>query len=187
VTDGPSGPSDDEPADPLDDPPGGRPPPPSPDEGTFGPVPPVQEPTNGTTPGWLVIRLYAKLLDGLVIAILTGLLFATTDIDVASRFAAVVQAGAFFLYLVLLESSSGVTLGKRLLKLTVVGEDGGIPSLPAAAKRNAYALLQALPPLLGSLVVVGAWLGIAASISRDPEYRGVHDRLAGTRVQRVLR
>ncbi|MEX1103641.1 MAG: RDD family protein [Dehalococcoidia bacterium] len=90
----------------------------------------------------------------------------------------------------------GGTLGKRRLKLRVVGLDGGPVSLSRATVRF---LVWAVPwsaCFLGwgatfpdrpgwSLVfflATFASLGLAAWAFRDPDGRGVHDRIAGTRV-----
>jgi len=66
---------------------------------------------------------------------------------------------------------TGRTLGKRLLGLRVVATDGGPVSLARAVARFAGYLISALPGYAGFL-----WVLV------DPERRGWHDRLAGTRV-----
>ena len=78
-----------------------------------------------------------------------------------------------FLYFVLLEGLAGATLGKRLLGLRVIKEDGGKPGLPKSAARNLLRLVDGLP----ALNLVGAVL-----ILRSAERARFGDRVAGTRV-----
>jgi uncharacterized RDD family membrane protein YckC len=90
----------------------------------------------------------------------------------------------------------GGTLGKRRLKLSIVGLEGGPVSFSMAARR----FLTWFVPFFVCFVACGAtfpqypwWsfmffagtfasLGLAAWAFRDANGRGVHDRLAETRV-----
>ena len=83
-----------------------------------------------------------------------------------------------FLYFVLLEGLVGATLGKRLLGLRVIKEDGGKPGLPKSAARNLLRLVDGLP----ALNLVGVVL-----ILRSAERARFGDRMAGTRVVRIKR
>ncbi len=85
---------------------------------------------------------------------------------------------AMFLYFALLEGLVGATLGKRLAGLRVVVKGGGRPGLWAGLLRNALRLVDGLP----CLSILGVVL-----ILRSPERARVGDRLAGTRVVRVVR
>lgn len=84
-------------------------------------------------------------------------------------------AGFLFLldtaYLVTFTAASGQTIGKMLTGLRVVyGESSRVP-FGHAVLRSVALLLCAIPAGLGLLPIV-----------LDPERRGAHDRLAGTRV-----
>jgi uncharacterized RDD family membrane protein YckC len=74
-------------------------------------------------------------------------------------------------YLVTFTAASGQTIGKMLTGLRVVyGESARVP-FGHAVLRSVALLLCAIPAGLGLLPIV-----------LDPERRGAHDRLAGTRV-----
>lgn len=75
-------------------------------------------------------------------------------------------------YLVTFTAASGQTIGKMMAGLRVVyGEDGGRVPFGHTVLRSVAVLLCAIPAGLGFLPVF-----------MDPERRGAHDRLAGTRV-----
>ena len=116
---------------------------------------------------------------------------------------------SFLGYIVFAEGLFGTTLGKRLLRLRVVGGGMGVPGLKAASIRNlvlcapalvAYALI--LPLVLLDVGFGGAWLVIAVGglsfllalalvvniwWTASHERPSVHDRVAGTRVVRLDR
>jgi len=81
-----------------------------------------------------------------------------------------------FLYFVLFEGLVGATLGKRLLRLRVVGAHGPHVGLPSALLRNILRVVDGLP----ALGILGAIL-IATSVERAR----FGDRVAETRVVRV--
>ena len=83
---------------------------------------------------------------------------------------------AMFFYFVLLEGLGGATLGKRLLRLRVVGPHGARAGLPSALLRNILRVVDGLP----ALGILGAVL-----ISTSDERARFGDRVAGTRVVRV--
>lgn len=89
---------------------------------------------------------------------------------------------AYFAYL---ESVRGQTLGKQLLKLRVVGPDGGNPTMEQALRRNLWLALGLIPTLLGSLVSIGVVIWIIVTISGAADKRGVHDQWGDTRVVRT--
>lgn len=107
----------------------------------------------------------------------------------------------YLLYLALTESSSRhATLGKRWARLRVSAADGSAPATGAVWERN---IVKALPWQLGhmgflrgvleiqagmgiTLAVAGTLLGLACGIPALVGGRGLHDRVAGTRVERIL-
>lgn len=106
----------------------------------------------------------------------------------------------YLLYLSLTESSSRrATLGKRWARLRVAAVDGSPPATGAVWLRN---VVKALPWQLGhmgflrgvletqaalgiTLSVAGTLLGLACGIPALVGGRGLHDRVAGTRVDRA--
>ncbi len=79
-------------------------------------------------------------------------------------------------YFVLVEGLLGATLGKGLLGLRVVREDGERPGLARSAARNLLRLVDGLP----AFSILGVVL-----ILRSPENARFGDRVAGTRVVRA--
>lgn len=127
-------------------------------------------------------RLIDSLIFGAVALIVTfGVVTDLSDTQGAT-IAGVIVTLAHFAYHALMESSSGATIGKRLLKIRVVAADGSPPSLEAAAKRNAWLLLGLIPATIGTLLSVGVAIAIAVTINNDDHRRGAHDKFADTGV-----
>lgn len=74
-------------------------------------------------------------------------------------------------YLVTFTAASGQSIGKMLTGLRVTSDDGGRVPFGHAVLRSVIVLLCAVPAGLGLLPVLF-----------DPHGRGLHDRMAGTRV-----
>ena len=121
----------------------------------------------GQEPGGLLLRWVARLIDGILVAIVS------LCPDLPHRL--VVQlsgsTGLFtglltFVYFVAFEVSIGSTPGKKLLGLSVHGP-GGAPKPTAAqsAIRNSWTLLPIIP--------LRRW---AARLHRDHHHRGDHQR-----------
>jgi uncharacterized RDD family membrane protein YckC len=81
-----------------------------------------------------------------------------------------------FLYFVLLEGLTGVTLGKWMAGLRVIGVEGGSPGLIKSLLRNVLRLVDGLP----AFCILGVVL-----ISTSAERARFGDRVAGTRVVRI--
>lgn len=91
-----------------------------------------------------------------------------------------------FGYLAGLPAALGVTLGKRMMKLRIVGPTGGSPTVRQALVREAFMLVGAVP-YVGPLLSVICWTWLAMSIRSNRAGQGPHDLLAGgTRVIRVV-
>ena len=126
----------------------------------------------------LLRRGAARLADGAITAAVALALGAVIGFG-AVWFA--ITMPAVYAYFVL-SDTTGASPGKRLVGLQVVGPDHGTLRLGAAARREAFVLLGAVP-VAGALLALAAWSTIAASVWRSPLGEGVHDRLAGgTRV-----
>lgn len=176
-------------------PPGGYPPPPPgygpptgypvPQYGQSGAYPPPQAPAVGQ-PAGLGIRIAARFIDGLVIAIVSTLLSSlfsgnSTYLGMHSfSIVAPVFSGLLaFAYFTVFEGLKGWTPGKKLLGLAVRGAAGAAqPDVRQAAIRNAFTLL-ALIPCLNWVLVPVAFLVIAITINSSPTKQGTHDQLAG--------
>jgi uncharacterized RDD family membrane protein YckC len=134
----------------------------------------------------LGVRIGARLLDFLLVGIPASILlallgFGTYGVD--NWLSNAIISVLWFGYFVWFESSSGATVGKKLLNLHVVVADGSHPSLEVAAKRNIW-MLFGLIPLVGGILSLVAIIVILVTISSNPQSRGYHDTFAGTAVMR---
>jgi uncharacterized RDD family membrane protein YckC len=144
----------------------------------------------GERPAGLVPRAVAKLIDGMVLALIALVLvvplFAPDDpalavdvgVDSSELLGTVVTTLLSIGYYAVLESRRGRTLGKLAMRIEVHGPDGGPPTLEQAIRRNAYMALAVIPQL-GTIAQLAAIVAVAASIARDPGRQGLHDRFAG--------
>lgn len=154
-------------------------------------------------PAELLDRFVARLLDGIILAVVGGLVVGTVIIGaifqgsvgalgfggsswLASAVSAVLTAALYLAYFGFLESSRGQTLGKMVMKLETQGPDGGRPTLEQALRRNAFMALGVLGVipiiggLLGGLASLAAAIIIAVGINNDVAgRRGWHDQFAG--------
>ncbi len=99
---------------------------------------------------------------------------------------AIILTALYIGYLAFMESNSGKTLGKMIMKIEVRGPNGGPPTMEQAVKRNAYfgaALLGAIPFvgwILQFIAMVGVIIYIIVSINNNDQTRqGWHDEFAG--------
>jgi uncharacterized RDD family membrane protein YckC len=135
-------------------------------------------PSHGA-PAGLLVRFFARLIDGVIVGIVGFFLAFTTDtlsnVLVTGLFTGVLT----FAYFVLFEVTQGWTPGKKLLGLSVRGAGGQPkPDAKQSAIRNAFTLLP-IVPFIGGLLGVIAIIVIAVTISGSPTKQGKHDELAG--------
>ncbi|PND56921.1 hypothetical protein CRM90_14260 [Mycobacterium sp. ENV421] len=172
-------------------PPSGYPPPPPGQPGGYAPPPqnfygqpsygggfPPPMPASGQ-PGGLGIRFAARLIDGIIVGIvsfvLALLLDATSNILVTGLFSGVLT----FAYFVVFEVTQGWTPAKKILGLSVHGPGGAPkPTAQQSAIRNSFTLLSVIP-YIGGLLGVIAYIVIAVTINGSPTKQGKHDELAG--------
>ena len=202
-------------------PPGGYYPPPSGYGGAPGyGQPPYGQPPYGQAPGAgygqppgtgqpaeLSVRFLARFIDILVLLVINvvlGLVLVLSATNGGSRDLAVGAGGAglrvgaalvqgliFIGYFALMESRTGRTLGKRIMRLRTVSASGGQPTFQEAVRRNifmAYPVLGVVPNLgfVADLAALVAMVLAGVTISQSPVREGWHDRFAGgTRVLRV--
>ena len=142
-------------------PPGYPPPPPAgylpppPPYGAPGSYPPVPPPGYGVRPGGLGARFGARIIDGLLVGIVAGVLAmafgASSNIMVTGLFSGVLM----FAYFVAMEVTQGRTVGKMALGLSVHGPGGAPkPDVKQSAIRNAFTLLTVIPYLGGLLAFI---------------------------------
>lgn len=142
-----------------------------------------------TLPTGLGRRVGARLADGALIAIpvtfVLGLLGVEgPGFEGEGWLAVATTAVLWFVYGTWSEAVGGATFGKKLLDLRVVADHGrGVP-LAAAAKRNGWLLIGAVP-VAGPLLVVAAVAWLLLSMSPGTDAPAYHDRLAGTSVVRA--
>ncbi|UCD62941.1 MAG: RDD family protein [Candidatus Zixiibacteriota bacterium] len=80
---------------------------------------------------------------------------------------------AIFIYFVMMEGFLGATVGKLVLRLRVVGDNGSNPGVARALVRNLLRLVDGLPAfnILGVVLILSS-----------PQKARFGDRIAGTRV-----
>lgn len=131
-----------------------------------------------TTPGSLLDRFLARLIDGVLLAVVIWGMVASlfTALLIGGAFGR--SSGAYFLlgtlvaiaglainfgYYVFLETRQGQTLGKMVLKLRVQGPDGQHPTVGQSLRRNAFMAVGVIGTvagdILGVIPVVGGFLG----------------------------
>ncbi len=133
----------------------------------------------GQEPGGLLLRFVARLIDGIIVNIVTFVLAyaigAVSNYWVTGLFSGLLM----FLYFLAFESTQGWTPGKKILGLSVHGP-GGTPKPTAqqSAIRNLWTLLP-IVPFIGGLLSIVAIIVIAVTINGSPTKQGKHDELAG--------
>ena len=153
--------------------------PPPPQPGQYGYPGSYPPPGGGQQPGGLGVRFAARVIDGLIVGIVGGIIVYA--IGMASNF---MVTGLFtgvlsFAYYVAFEITQGWTPAKKLLGLSVHGPGGAAkPNIQQSAIRNSWTLLP-IVPFLGGLLGVVAIVIIAVTINSSPTKQGKHDELAG--------
>ncbi|MEV0947254.1 RDD family protein [Rhodococcus sp. NPDC049939] len=150
---------------------------------------------NSSTPGELLPRMAARLIDSFIVGIPTGIITSVITASlgglIGSLIGAVISVAAVVCYFVFLETTRGQTLGKQLLGLRVVGPEGGLPTQQQSLTRNGFFFLSAM----GALPIIGLLFGfigfvlmivLSVTIANSPTKQGKHDEIAGgTRVVKV--
>lgn len=130
-------------------------------------------------PGGLVVRFFARLIDGIIVGIVASVLLFSLHMQSHILVTGVFTGLLTFIYFVALETTQGWTIGKKLLGLKVHGPAGAPkPDLSQSAVRNAFTLLP-IVPFVGGLLGFIAIVVIGVTISGSPTKQGKHDELAG--------
>lgn len=154
---------------------------------TEAPGPPMGQPAGApASTATLGLRFAARLLDAVIVGIPAAIIFAlfglgTGGFGLDNWLSGAIYSLLWFGYYVYFESTTGATLGKKLVNIRVVAADGNPPSTEAAAKRNVW-MLFGLVPILGGIAQFVAVIIIAVTISSNEFNRGKHDEYAGTGV-----
>jgi uncharacterized RDD family membrane protein YckC len=131
----------------------------------------------------------ARLIDFVILALVVTVLLAVFGIRgtfVANAVSAVVTAVLYVGYFTYFEATTGQTLGKKVMKVRVVGPDGGVATFEQALKRNLWTglgivgVVPIIGGLIGGLASLAAAVLIVMGISKDTTgRRGWHDTFAG--------
>jgi uncharacterized RDD family membrane protein YckC len=135
----------------------------------------------GAQPADLWVRFAARLIDEVIIWIpVSIIMFLILRIGGVWTSSILLLVGSLILYgyFIGMETSSGGTLGKKILGLRVIGPGGGQVDAGASAKRNLFIILGAIP-CVGGIAAFVMEIYIAVTIEQDPFKRGWHDKFAG--------
>jgi len=150
----------------------------NPQPGQYG-EPGAYPPVGGGQPGGLLVRWLARVIDGIIVAIVSWTLIFVTDSASSFLVTGLFTGGLSFVYFLAFEVSIGSTPGKKLLGLSVRGPGGAPKPTPAqSAIRNSWTLLPIIP-FVGGLLGIIAIIVIAVTINGSPTKQGKHDELAG--------
>lgn len=141
----------------------------------------ISEPTVASSAGPLAERAAAALCDLLVLTAIAAALVGAASSGTGLPFRQVMVEQVLPLgltwaifavgYSVFLVGSCGQTIGRMVMRLRVVGEDQFSVGFDRAAMRLGAWVISALPLLAGMIPAL-----------KDPQRRGLHDRLSRTRV-----
>ncbi|WP_207841703.1 RDD family protein [Williamsia soli] len=180
-------------------PPGAYPPPQSSypsSPGSFPPPPPATSPygqeaaVSAGGNAEIGIRFGARVIDAIIVYVpvhvVTFIFLLFTPLLLALAVAVLLAFAGYYYFIYFETQQGGATPGKKVLSLTVLGAQGGIPTVDESAKRNIFMLagaLTALPIIFVFLVFGLIWLGlviaIVITVSSDPLNQGWHDKFAG--------
>jgi uncharacterized RDD family membrane protein YckC len=142
-------------------------------------------------PGNLLDRFVARLVDLIILAVVSGIirtvLFNISDSYFLGYLVdAVITAAIYLGYFAYLESSRGQTLGKMIMKLKTVAPDGqSNPTMSEAVRRNIWTGAGILGVFwlpgyfLAFIVEVVAIILCAVGINSDPRRQHWFDKFAG--------
>lgn len=141
------------------------------------------------TPAPLTPRLVARLIDFIILAVVVTVLLAISGISgsiAGNAISAVVTAVLYVGYFTYLEAKTGQTIGKKVMKVRVLGPDGNDATFEQALRRNIWTgfgiagILPIIGGLIGGLASLAATILIIIGINKDTVgRRGWHDTFAG--------
>jgi uncharacterized RDD family membrane protein YckC len=116
--------------------------------------------------GGFLVRVVARIIDAIILAII-GAALSSIDANLAGTLSLPISV----IYFVYFWSTTGQTIGHKVMGLRVVRTDGSSLDVVGAIIRYIGAIVSAIPLGLGYLWVI--W---------DPKKQGWHDKIAGTYV-----
>ncbi|MGE0219822.1 RDD family protein [Mycolicibacterium sp.] len=150
-----------------------------PQPGQYGQPGGYPPPGGGQQPGGLGLRFAARLIDGILVGIVGGIIVFALGLSDNVWITGLFSGLLTFIYFVALEVSQGWTIGKKILGLAVHGPGGAPrPTVQQSAIRNSWTLLSIIP-FIGGLLSLAAVIIIAVTINGSPTKQGKHDELAG--------
>lgn len=136
-------------------------------------------PPFGGSAGGLLSRFFARVIDGIIVGIVSVVLFLVTDTLSNYWVTGLFTGLVTFLYFLAFETGQGWTPGKKVLGLRVHGAGGAAkPTAQQSAIRNVWTLFPIIP-FVGGLLGFIAIIVIAVTINSSPTKQGKHDELAG--------
>lgn len=137
-------------------------------------------------PASVARRTVGFLLDRLIVGVVVRILaWRLVEADAWAWFWWV-QFAVDGVYVIVLTVFGGQTIGKRLMGTRVVADHGGPTALPiswgTSFVRWAVLTVPAAVPVFGAILAVAVPLAALGMMVLDGLGRGLHDRLAGTRV-----
>jgi uncharacterized RDD family membrane protein YckC len=150
------------------------------------------EPASTGTVADLGTRIVAKIVDFVALAAVYAIILVPIFFTALFGFGSVgfgfsggafvstlISTAVFVGYFVVMEMSTGQTLGKMLLKLKVQNANGANPTFEEAVKRNAW-MLVGIIPVLGGLIFLAVAIYLIITINNNTATReGWHDVFAG--------
>ncbi|GHO83682.1 RDD family protein [Dictyobacter formicarum] len=103
---------------------------------------PYAEQANTPAYAGVGIRFLAVLIDAIILGIVGSII--TMLLSRQAAIAGILEALIFFLYFIIMEATSGATLGKKALGLRVVREDGAPISWTESIIRNLLRIIDGL-------------------------------------------
>jgi len=126
------------------------------------------------------VRFVAYLIDIMIIFVIFVVLSMVLTLlgintNTSGFWVSAIQLVVTFLYVVIYQSSTGQTLGKKVMKIKVVNEAGAKPSAMV------FFLREIIGKTISSLIFLIGYL----MILWDKRKQGLHDKIAGTFVVKV--
>ncbi|GAB6878908.1 hypothetical protein JCM17823_11820 [Halorubrum gandharaense] len=113
-------------------------------------------PDMGTHTDTLLPRIGAFLIDVILFAVAVGILIGAVSFisDTLGALFAALSGVAFFAYFIYMEGTYGQTIGKQILGIVVVKEDGSACDIKAAAIRNLLRIVDGFAVYLVGIIVI---------------------------------
>ena len=114
------------------------------------------QPDMGTHTDTLLPRIGAFLIDLILLVVVGGILIGAVSFisDTLGALFAGLSGIAFFAYFIYMEGTYGQTIGKQILGIVVVMEDGSACDMKASAIRNVLRIVDGFGAYLVGIIVI---------------------------------